>query len=66
MPIIDEITRLQQAKQDFKTKLIEKNVAVGDELLISDYPPLLDEIKTGVSEEEVYSTLLNTRFGSGV
>lgn len=63
MPIIDEITRLQQAKQDFKTKLIEKGVAVGDELLISDYPPLLDEIQ---NEETFYATMLTTTYGSGV
>lgn len=66
MPIRNQIERLQQAKQDFKEKLIEKGVEVGDDLLISDYPPLLDDIQTGVSEEEVYATLLNTRFGSGV
>lgn len=63
MPIIDEVARLQQAKQDFKTKLIEKGVAVGDELLISDYPPLLDEIQ---NEENTYAEMLTTTYGSEV
>lgn len=56
MPINEQIQRLQQAKEDLKNKLIEKNVVVEDELLISDYPPLLDEIQTGVDTSDATAT----------
>lgn len=63
MPIRNQIERLQQAKEDFKEKLIEKGVEVGDDLLISDYPPLLDEIKTGVDTTDATATSDDIRFG---
>lgn len=64
MPIIEQVQRLQQTKEEFKTKLIEKGVAVSDDLRISDYPPLLDEIKTGGATDDVYLELLTTEYGT--
>ena len=53
MSVSVQIQRLQQAKADLKAKLIEKGVEVSDSLLISDYPALLDNIKTGSSDYAV-------------
>ena len=63
MAIKDEISRLQQAKQDFKTKLIEKGVTVSDEELISDYPPKLDLIKGGANTTDATATANEIRKG---
>lgn len=63
MAIKDEISRLQQAKQDFKTKLIEKGVTVSDDELISDYPPKLDEIKGGTNTTDATATANEIRKG---
>lgn len=63
MSIQNEIERLTKAKQDFKEKLIEKGVEVTEDELISDYPPKLDLIQTGVDEEKLYLDLLTTKYG---
>lgn len=63
MSVKNQIQRLQQAKEDFKNKLIGKGVEVGDELLISDYPPLLDDIQTGVDTTDATATSDDIRFG---
>lgn len=63
MAIKDEISRLQQAKQDFKTKLIEKGVTVSDDEQISDYPPKLDLIKGGTDTTDATATANEIRKG---
>lgn len=63
MAILDEIARITQAKEDFKTKLIEKGVTVSDEELISDYPPKLDLIKGGANTSDATATANEIRKG---
>lgn len=62
MAIKDEIQRITKAKEDFKTKLIEKGVTVSDEELISDYPPKLDEIKGGTDTTDATATASDIRY----
>lgn len=47
MSIASEISRLQTAKADIKTAIENKGVTVADNLTISSYAPLIDEIETG-------------------
>lgn len=49
MSIVSELNRLQQAKSDLATSIINKGVTVPSSATLDDYPALVDQIQGGGS-----------------
>ena len=69
MSIVDQITRLNNAKAAIKQSIINKGVTVSDTALLDEYPALIDSIEVGSGGEgggdPYYENIHNQRTNNG-